>query len=66
MAGRKRQPDRHLVHGEWMTEAEAAERLNRSRRTVRDWRYSHRRADGGPALLVEAWDHYTDVNAGRI
>jgi transposase len=49
-----------------MTEAEAAERLGRSRRTVRQWRYTHRHADGREALLEEAWDHNTDVNAGRI
>ena len=67
MARKKRRgPDKHMIHGEWMTEAEAAERLGRSRITVQQWRYKNRRADGRPALLEEAWDHYTDVNAGRI
>ena len=55
-----------MVHGEWMTEAEAAEALGRSVITVRQWRYKHRRPDGKPALLVEAWDHYRAVNAGLI
>ena len=67
MARRKRGPDKHLVHGEWMTEAEAAARLGRSVLTVRQWRYKNRREGGKhPALLVEAWDHYSDLNAGRI
>ena len=55
-----------MVHGQWMTEAEAAARLGRSVITVRQWRYKHRREDGKPSLLVEAWDHYADVNAGLI
>ena len=52
----RRGPDKHLVHGTWMTEAEAAEKLGRSRLTVRHWRYTHRRPRnalrvGGSAVL---------------
>lgn len=49
-----------------MTEAEAAERLGVNRLTIKKWRYTHRRPDGGPGLLVEAWDYYVDVRAGRL
>ena len=66
MARRYRGPDRHLVHGVWMTEAEAAEKLGRSRWTVMQWRYRHRREDGKPMLLVEAWDHFTALDKGWI
>ena len=66
MARRVRGPDKHLVHGEWMTEAEAAERLGIKRLTIKKWRSIHRRPDGKPGLLVEAWDYYVDVKAGRI
>lgn len=62
----RRGPDKHMVHGMWMTEAEAEERLHRSRITIQQWRYRHRRPNGKPALLVEAWDYYADVNAGRM
>lgn len=55
-----------MVHGEWMTEAEAAERLGRARITIQQWRYKHKHADGSAALLEEAWDYYSDVNAGLI
>lgn len=60
-----RGPERHLVHGEWMTEAEAGAMVNRSRWTMRRWRYSHRGPDGRPGLLVEAYDFYADLKAGR-
>ena len=66
MARRGRGPDKHMVHGEWMTEAEAAERLGIKRLTIQKWRSIHRRPDGKPGLLVEAWDYYVDVKAGRI
>ena len=59
----RRGPDKHLVHGTWMTEAEAAEKLGRSRLTVRHWRYTHRRPDGKPALLVT---HRRPRNALRV
>lgn len=63
MAGKK---TRHLVHGEWMTMNAAAEALGVSRRTLDNWRWQHRRADGGPGLLVDAWDHYSALRSGRI
>ena len=66
MARRYRGPDKHLVHGVWMTEAEAAEKLGRSRWTVMQCRYRHRREDGKPMLLVEAWDHFEGLNKGWI
>ena len=66
MARRGRGPDKHLVHGEWMTEVEAAKRLGRARITIQQWRYRHRHPDGQPALLEEAWDYYVDVRAGRV
>lgn len=66
MARRGRGPDKHLVHGEWMTEVEAAKRLGRARITIQQWRYRHRNPDGQPALLEEAWDYYVDVRAGRV
>ena len=65
-ARRVRGPDKHLVHGEWMTEAEAAERLGTTRIAVQLWRYRHRQPNGQAALLVEAWDHYAGIRAGRI
>lgn len=61
-----RVPDKHCVHGEWMTIAEAARRLGISVNAVYVWRRRHSRADGTPALLEEAWDFYAAVNAGEI
>lgn len=56
---------KHLVHGEWMTEAEAAARLGVKAMTLRAWRYANRQADGRPALVETAWDFYSAVNAGK-
>ena len=50
---------KHLVHGEWMTVSEAAERLGLAKSTIYNYQYEHRRQDGGPGLLVDAWDHYS-------
>lgn len=61
MAGK---PAKHLVHGEWMTIYEAAERLGVKWRSIEIWRSRHRRSDGSRGLLVEAWDYYTSANAG--
>lgn len=61
-----RGPVKHMVHGEWMTEAEAAARLGVKPMTLRAWRYANRQADGRPALVETAWDFYSAVNAGRI
>ena len=63
MAGK---PAKHVVHGEWMTVREAAERLGVKYRTLEEWRTNHRRPDGSRSLLEEAFDWYTAVNAGRI
>lgn len=57
---------KHMVHGEWMTEVQAAARLGVRRTALRNWRYSHRQPDGKPALLETAWDFYSAVNAGTI
>ena len=51
---------RHLVHGEWLTISEAARRLGLSVKTLYNYRYKHRRPDGGPGLLVDAWDWYSE------
>ena len=59
-------PAKHLVHGEWMTLEEAARRLGRSKATIVNWRSAHRRPDGGTGLLVDCWDHYAALNAGKI
>ena len=50
MAGK---PAKHLVHGEWMTIYEAAERLGVKWRSIEIWRSRHRRSDGSRGLLVE-------------
>lgn len=55
MAGKK---GLHMVHGEWMTIAEAARRLGVKYQTLTKWRCLHRTTDGRPGLLVDAWDFY--------
>lgn len=62
----KRPAERHRVHGEWMTVAQAAARLGVSVSAIQTWRQVNRRPDGSRGLLEEAWDHYAAVNAGRI
>ena len=57
---------KHLVHGEWMTIYEACERLGVPYGTINNYRYTHRRADGGMGLLVDAWDYYIAVKRGEI
>ena len=59
-------PYKHCVHGEWMSMEEAARRLGVSYESLCAWRISHKDAEGRPALLEVAWDHYIDVNRGRI
>lgn len=56
---------KHLVHGEWMTVAEAAERLGLHRVTLERWRTMHRQPDGSRETLVAAWDHYKAVKSGN-
>ena len=57
---------RHCVHGEWMTLREAAQRLGIGYEALCNWRSNHKDAEGRPALLEAAWDHYSDINRGRI
>ena len=63
MAGR---PARHMVHGEWMTIYEAAERLGTTYKTIENWRTVHRREDGSRALLADYWDWAMRVRRGEI
>lgn len=63
MAGK---PALHMVHGEWMTVYEAAERLGVSFTAIENWRSKHRRADGSRALLVEYWDWAMRWRRGEI
>ena len=63
MAGKK---PLHLVHGEWMTIYEAAERLGVSVKSIENWRSLNRREDGSRALLVDYWDWAMRVQKGEI
>lgn len=63
MAGK---PARHLVHGEWMTIYEAAERLGVAASTIENWRSLNRREDGSKALLVDYWDWAMRWRRGEI
>lgn len=56
----------HCVHGEWMTVSQACERLGVNKKTMHNWRQSHRRPNGKPALLEDAWDFYAGRAAGTI
>ena len=55
----------HLVHGEWMTVQEAADRLGVAYKSIDNWRTKHRRKDGRRALLVEYWDWAMRVKRGE-
>lgn len=57
---------KHLVHGEWMTRQECADRLGVSYSAVRDYQLYHRQPDGKPGLLVTAYDHYRAVADGQV
>ena len=58
-------PYQHCVHGVWMTEREAAEKLGVNLNTLKKFRVRHRRANGAMALLEEAWDWYSARRAGE-
>lgn len=63
MAGRKAL---HMVHGEWMTVQEAAERLGVTYKSIENWRTVHRRADGSRSLLEDYWDWAMRWRRGEI
>ncbi len=63
MAGR---PAKHLVHGEWITVQQAADRLGVSVKTIYNWCSLHRREDGSRALLVDYWDWDMRWRRGEI
>lgn len=63
MAGR---PATHLVHGEWITVQQAADRLGVSVQTIYNWCSLHRREDGSRALLVDYWDWAMRWRRGEI
>ena len=50
---------RHLVHGRWMTVAQAAEELGTTPHAIRDVRYRASR-DGHPMTLEEVYDFYAN------
>ena len=59
-------PATHLVHGEWMTVQEAADRLGVAYKTIDNWRSIHRHEDGSRALLVDYWDWTMRWRRGEI
>ncbi|MBR6219507.1 MAG: hypothetical protein IKQ80_02955 [Clostridia bacterium] len=61
-----RGPAKHMVHGEWMTVAEAATRLGVKAGTLNAWRYTNRTQDDSPASVETAYGFYSAVNAGQI
>lgn len=61
-----RKPQKHLIHGEWMTIYEISDRLGVAVGTIRQWRKRHRHRDGSAATMAEAWDWYTGVALGKI
>jgi len=58
-------PDRHLVHGEWITVQQAAERLGVGVQAIYNWRSIHRRK-GGRASLEDYWDWAMRWRRGEI
>ena len=51
---------RFMVDGKWMTVRQAAEMLGVSMHSIKDWRYTHRDAQGRPATLAEAVAAYRE------
>ena len=54
---------RFMVDGKWMTVRQAAEMLGVSMYSIKDWRYTHKDAQGRPATLAEAVAAYRE---GRV
>ena len=61
-----RKPQKHLIHGEWMTIYEVSDRLGVAVNTIRQWRYKHRHPDGSAGTMAEAWNWYAGVRLGTI
>ena len=56
---------RHLVDGEWITLAQAAERLGITPKTIRNWRLDPKKATGVKPTLAEAMEHYKKYLTGE-
>ena len=57
--------ERHLVDGEWITLAQAAERLGIVPKTIRNWRLEQKRLTGIKPTLAEAMEHYRKYCTGE-